>query len=257
MKKTDKERTMLLLENINKTFNIGDLSSIAIYDNLNLKVEKGEFVVILGANGSGKSTLMNIISGDILVDAGEITLSNHKITTQRKHKRMLSISRVYQDPTAGTIANLTVAENLALAINKGKLFNFKLIDKGIIKNHMTLIDGLGMNLGEKLDVKIGSLSGGQRQAISLLMALMNKPDLLLLDEHTAALDPSSSEKIMALTNTLVSENKITTLMVTHNLKHAIDVGTRLIVFEKGKIIYDISGEAKQKLTLDQLEGMVK
>lgn len=244
---------MLNVQGISKKFNLKTESETTLYKDLALNVEEGEFVTIIGSNGSGKSTLLNMICGQVKPDAGSIDFMGKNLLKTKNYKRFERISRVYQDPMSGTSPSLTVLENLSLALDKGNLFNIR---KAVRRDKKTFfieqLKSLGLGLEDKLDVKVGQLSGGQRQALSLLMSLMNDPDLLLLDEHTAALDPKSSETIMALTQAMVSKRNITTVMVTHNLQHALDYGTRLLMFHQGRIIADIRGEAKDALVRDDL-----
>lgn len=247
---------MLTLKNIDKTFNGGTSAESSLYNDLNLEIEKGEFVTIIGSNGSGKSTLLNLICGQLKPDDGFIEFDKQNLLKIKGFQRFKRISRVYQDPLAGTSPSLTVIENLSLAAGKGKLFTLKKLSTQDERKHfIELLKTLDMNLEDKLDVKVAQLSGGQRQALSLLMALMNNPDVLLLDEHTAALDPKSSEAIMALTDKMIKEKNITSVMVTHNLNHALEYGSRLLMFHEGKIIHDIKGEEKQRLNRDQLINM--
>ena len=244
---------MLRFHNISKTFNKNTDAELNLYQNLNLEVDEGEFVTIIGSNGSGKSTLFNVLCGQISPDTGSVYFEGENIHKQKIHQRFKSISRVYQDPVAGTSPSLTILENLSMAFDKGELMNFKRgvrLDK--VEYFKELLKELDLGLEEKLDAKVGQLSGGQRQALSLLMALMNDPKVLLLDEHTAALDPKSSEIIMKLTEKMVARRDITTMMVTHNLQHALDYGTRLIMFHDGKIIFDAKGTDKKQLTRDDL-----
>lgn len=249
---------MLQVEGVSVTFNQGTEAEMKLYKGLNLAIEEGEFVTIIGSNGSGKSTLLNMICGQVTPDYGTITFLEENILKQKDYKRFSNVSRVYQDPVAGTSPSLTVAENLSLAMNKRKLFNFKkAMNNNTEEVFKEKLKSLGMGLENKLDVRVGQLSGGQRQALSLLMSLMNKPQLLLLDEHTAALDPKSSEAIMSLTNDLVSESTITTVMVTHNLQHALDYGDRLLMFHGGEVIVDVKGEEKSKLTRKDLINFFK
>lgn len=244
---------MLNFNHISKTFNRGTEAEMKLYKDLNLDVRAGEFVTIIGSNGSGKSTLFNLLCGQISPDQGDMMFNNQDISKIKVHNRFKEISRVYQDPVAGTAPSLTIMENLSLAYDKGQLMNLR---KGIQKDKQSyfkeLLKELNLGLENKLDAKVGQLSGGQRQALSLLMALMNDPKLLLLDEHTAALDPKSSEIIMKLTNKMVQDRDITTLMVTHNLQHALEYGTRLVMFHQGKIIFDVQGADKKALTRDDL-----
>ncbi|EFY08161.1 ATP-binding cassette domain-containing protein [Erysipelothrix rhusiopathiae] len=247
---------MLQLNNISKAFNRNTPMETKLYQNVNLQVDEGEFVTIIGSNGSGKSTLLNLVCGQIDPDEGNLIFMGHNLLKMKNHERFKTISRVYQDPMAGTSPSLTVLENLSLASNKGKLMSLKkAINHKKESEFIALLKSLDLGLEDKLHVQVGQLSGGQRQALSLLMALMNNPNLLLLDEHTAALDPKSSESIIKLTQEMVSKRKITTIMVTHNLQHALDYGTRLLMFHNGTIIRDISNDEKSKLTKTDLLNM--
>lgn len=241
---------MLKLQNISKKFGIGSNDEKIIFENLNLDIKNGEFVVIIGGNGAGKSTLMNLISGSILPNSGKIFIDGKDVTTLPEHKRAKFIGRVFQDPLKGSCPNLTVEENLSLAMlrNKKRTLNFG-INKANRENLKHELEKLNLGLENRLNAKMGTLSGGQRQAITLLMATLVKPKILLLDEHTAALDPKSSKKILELTKKIITDNSITTLMITHNLEHAINLGNRLIVLENGKIKNDIS-ENNKKLFLE-------
>lgn len=244
---------MLRLSNINKSFYQGTPNETNLYNDLNVSVSEGEFITVIGSNGSGKSTFLNIIAGNLGIDQGTIEFMGKNISDQPEHRRSQQIARVYQDPLKGTAPSLTILENLAMAKNKGKPFNLSrgvnLSDTDSFKN---ILARLNLNLEEKLNAKVATLSGGQRQALSLLMATLVQPKLLLLDEHTAALDPKTSELIINLTQDLVKEKNLTTIMVTHNLKQAIEVGNRLMMFHKGKVILDIKGTDKQKLTVSDL-----
>lgn len=249
---------MLEVQHVSVTFNPGTEAEMALYQGLDALINEGEFVTIIGSNGSGKSTLLNMICGQVKPDSGNINFLGEDLLKQKDYKRFASISRVYQDPMSGTSPTLTVAENLSLALNKRKLFNFrKALNNDSNELFIEKLKALDMGLENKLDVKVGQLSGGQRQALSLLMSLMNNPKLLLLDEHTAALDPKSSEAIMSLTDKLVKEANITTIMVTHNLQHALDYGDRLLMFHNGKIIVDIKKNEKKKLTRQDLVDLFK
>lgn len=249
---------MLQVQDVAVTFNQGTEAEMMLYNGLNVAFNQGEFITIIGSNGSGKSTLLNMICGQVRPDMGQITFMEKNILKQKDYKRFAHISRVYQDPVAGTSPSLTVMENLSLAVNKRRLFNFyKAVNPKMKEFFVEKLKTLNMGLETKLDVKVGQLSGGQRQALSLLMSLMNNPQLLLLDEHTAALDPKSSEAIMELTDKLVKESHITTVMVTHNLQHALDYGDRLLMFHGGKIIVDIKQNEKKKLTRSDLIELFK
>lgn len=244
---------MLKLIHLDKGFYQGTANAMQLYKDLNISVEPGDFITIIGSNGSGKSTLLNLIAGTLKADQGQIEFAGHDISTQTENIRSRQIARVYQDPLKGTAPSLTILENMSMAANKGRPFN---LTKGVqtksIPQFKALLSRLNLNMEEKLFNKVGSLSGGQRQALSLLMATMVEPKLLLLDEHTAALDPKTSELIIDLTKDLVQEKQLTTIMVTHNLKQAIEVGNRLLMFHKGQIILDIKGPEKSKLTVNDL-----
>lgn len=247
---------MLKLQNISKKFGSDSADEKVIFENLNLDIKKGEFVIIVGGNGAGKSTLMNLISGSILPDSGKILIDGKNVTNLPEHKRAKFIGRVFQDPLKGSCPNLTVEENLSLAIlrNKKRTLNFG-INKGSRENLKHELEKLNLGLENRLDAKMGTLSGGQRQAITLLMATLVKPKILLLDEHTAALDPKSSEKVLNLTQKIVSDNAITTLMITHNLNHVMKLGNRLVVLEGGKINHDVSGKDKEFLLENKISNM--
>ncbi len=242
---------MLRLKNIDKTFCAGTPNEKILFTDFNLEIKEGEFVGVVGSNGSGKTTTLNIISGDIDIDNGEVILDDKNITKLPNYKRAKEIARVFQNPSMGTCSSMTIFENLSLADNKLKSYN---LTKGLnIKakdKYRTLLEQLGMGLENRLYDVVGTLSGGQRQAISIIMSTLIKPKLLLLDEHTAALDPKSSDTVMELTQKIVSEQKITTLMVTHNLRHAVQYGTRTVMMHDGDIILDVSGEKKANTTTD-------
>lgn len=244
---------MLKLSGINKSFNVGTSSETKLFEDLNLSIKQGEFITVIGSNGAGKSTLLNIIGGSLAADAGSVTLEGKDITKLKEYERSRFVGRVFQDPVKGTSPSMDVLENLSLAMNKGKKFGFSwAIDKKNIKQIKESLARLEMGLEDKLTTKVGLLSGGQRQALSLLMATMVEPKLLLLDEHTAALDPNISALIMDLTSQMLAKKKITTLMITHNLNHAVTYGTRLLMLHQGNIIMDISGEEKKNLTVNKL-----
>lgn len=220
---------------------------------MSLSVEKGDFITIIGSNGAGKSTLLNIISGSIPCDEGSIMLNGEEISNMTEYKISRLVGRVFQDPKLGTSPSMTVLENMSLACNKNKRYGFSWgVEKKKIPDIKESLSRLGLGLENKLDVNVGLLSGGQRQAMALLMATISNPCLLMLDEHMAALDPKTSEIIGELTDKIVRENGITTLMVTHNLKQAIDMGNRLIMMHRGRIILDIRGEEKESLTPEKL-----
>lgn len=244
---------MLTLSNIDKSFNIGTSSETTLFKDLNLTIKQGEFITVIGSNGAGKSTLLNVIGGSISPEAGTISLDDKGITRLKEYERSRFIGRVFQDPSKGTSPSMSVIENLSLAMNKGRRFGLSWgmskSNIGCIKDNLAKLE---MGLEDKLTTKVGLLSGGQRQALSLLMATMVEPKLLLLDEHTAALDPNISAIIMELTRQMLDEKKITTLMITHNLNHAVAYGTRLLMLHQGRIIIDIDGEEKKNLTVNKL-----
>lgn len=244
---------MLQVQNLHKTFNKNTVNENIVFNNFNLTVNPGDFITIIGSNGAGKSTLLNIISGMIKPEEGSIVLNNNEISKLPEYKCTKYIGRVFQDPSMGTSPSMTILENMSMAYNKGKKFDLKFgINKKSIPYFKELLASIGLGLEDKLSTKVKLLSGGQKQSLALLIAVMSKPQLLLLDEHTAALDPKTSEKVNALTEAVVDKEKITTLMVTHNLTHAIKMGNRLIMIHHGKLIFDISGEEKKKLTIEKL-----
>ncbi len=244
---------MLNIQHLSKTFYPNTVNEKKIFQDLNLTIQEGEFVTVIGSNGAGKSTLLNLISGTIAPDQGVISLLDQEISLMKEYQRTRFISRVFQDPTLGTSPSLTIQQNLSLARNKGKCFGLSFLEsKKDIKIFKQMVTPLQLGLENQLQTPVGLLSGGQRQALSLIMATLVKPDLLLLDEHTAALDPKTSAKIMELTDRMVHQSNITTLMITHNLNHAIKYGTRLIMLHEGRIVLDISGNDKQQLTPEKL-----
>lgn len=243
---------MLEIKNISKTFDNPYGDSNTIFRDLSLKIDSGEFVTIIGSNGTGKSTLLNIISGLIKQTSGEILVDDKDITNAPEHKRTQIISRVFQDPSLGTCPSMTVRENLSLALNKGNLLNLKRCLRYKKEFLEGLLKGVSLDLKKYLDVQVMYLSGGQRQSLSLIMSCLTDPSVLLLDEHTAALDPKTSNEVIELTNKIVREKKITTLMVTHNLKHALEYGDRLIMLHKGKIVLDVKQTEKCKLSIEEI-----
>lgn len=244
---------MLSLNCIGKTF-LSELGNKKeVFNNLNLNINKGEFVTVIGSNGAGKSTLLNIIMGSIEPDYGTISLENINITDIELYKKNTFISKVYQNPSLGTAPSMTVFENLSMADNKGKSFNFTMgLNKKRKEYYRNLLKELNLGLENQMDTEVGLLSGGQRQCLALLMVTLNKPKLLLLDEHTAALDPKTSKIIMDKTDEIVRKNDITTLMITHNLQDAITYGDRIIMLHNGNIILNISGKEKKNLTPEKL-----
>lgn len=244
---------MIKLDNIVKTFNKSGVNEIELYNGLNLEVNTGDFITVIGSNGSGKSTLFNVICGNIPIDSGTVIFDEKDITGEKEYILNREFARIFQDPLAGVSPNMTILENLAIAANKGKRFNLQqAIEKNKIEEYKEILSTLNLDLEDKLHVPVKSLSGGQRQALTLIMATLKQPSLLLLDEHTAALDPKTSELIIQLTNKIVQEKNLTTLMITHNLKQALTCGNRLIMMHKGKIIMDLNEEEKKTLTTKQL-----
>lgn len=249
---------MLKLQNISKTFNKGTASAKQALNNLSLHLNSGDFVSIIGSNGAGKSTVFNAIGGSFLVDSGHIWLENEDITFLSEHKRARQIGRLFQDPLRGTAPNMTIEENLALVYlraNKHRsLFGITNKERDFFR---TKLAELNLGLEDRLKSKVGLLSGGQRQALTLLMATMITPKLLLLDEHTAALDPATADKVLSLTEKIVAAGHITTMMITHNIASALKLGNRTIMMNNGQIILDISGEERAKMTVPQLLALFK
>lgn len=244
---------MLELRDITKIYNPGTVTEQTLFDHFSLTVEDGQFVSIVGSNGSGKTSLLNIICGSIGVEGGDVLMDGKSISKLKDYQRYASMGRVYQDPSAGTCPNLTVLENLSLADNKGKPFGLgRGINRRRVEDYREQLSGLGLGLEDKLDVRMGALSGGQRQAVALLMATMTPLNFLILDEHTAALDPKTALKVLTLSAKIVEENHLTTMMITHNMKDAIKYGNRLIMMHEGHIIYDVSGEEKKNLHVSDL-----
>lgn len=249
---------MLELKEVTKTFNIGTINENNVLSNFNLTVKEGDFISIIGSNGAGKSTLLNVIAGVYPVDGGRIFVGNKDITKLPEHERAKFIGRVFQDPMKGTAPSMTIEENLSLAYCRNRRRGLKWgINEGSRELFRQRLKELGLGLENRLDTKVKLLSGGQRQAIALLIATMVKPRLLLLDEHTAALDPSTVLLINELTERIVLQKGITTLMVTHNMEHAIKMGNRLVMMDKGKIVLDINDSEKTSLTVDELVDMFK
>ena len=244
---------MLDIKNVKKTFNKGTINEKKALNGINLHLDEGDFVTVIGGNGAGKSTTLNMIAGVYPIDSGKIEIDGINISREPEFKRAKYIGRVFQDPMMGTAAGMEIQENLALALRRGEKrglgWGIKASEKEIYRDALAR---LGLGLEDRMSIKVGLLSGGQRQALTLLMATLKKPKLLLLDEHTAALDPKTAAKVLAITEELVSENNLTTLMVTHNIKDAIAIGNTLIMMNNGKIIYDVSGEEKKNLTVDDL-----
>ena len=244
---------MLDLKGIRKTFNPGSITEKKALQGIDLHLNDGDFVTIIGGNGAGKSTLLNAIAGVWPIDEGSIHLAGQDVTAVPEHKRAALLGRVFQDPMTGTAANMQIEENLALAARRGKKrgLGWEVTKEERAKYHDMLVS-LDLGLEDRLSAKVGLLSGGQRQALTLMMATMVKPKLLLLDEHTAALDPKTAAKVLEITDKVINENKLTALMITHNMSDAIKHGNRLIMMNEGKIVYDVSGEEKKNLTVEDL-----
>ena len=247
---------MLKIKDMYKVFNANTVNEKRVFEGFSLDVEKGEYVSIIGSNGAGKSTLLNLISGNLAVDSGSIIIDGEEVVKKEEYYRCRYIGRVFQNPTVGVAPNMNILENMSLADNKGKPYGMKFaIDKKRINYYKEELKKLNLGLEDKLYNKVNLLSGGQRQALTLIMAVMSNPKILLLDEHTAALDPKTSIKIMDITDKIIDEKKITTLMVTHNIKQAIESGDRLIMMHEGKIVIDVKREEKSKLNRDKLIEM--
>ena len=244
---------MLDLKNVSKTFHPGTVNARTALDDLSLHLNEGDFVTVIGGNGAGKSTLLNAIAGTFAVDSGSIAIGGQDVTRLPEFKRAALIGRVFQDPMQGTAATMQIEENLALAARRGQPRGLRWgLTKAEREKYRALLQPLDLGLEDRLTAKVGLLSGGQRQALTLLMAALKQPKLLLLDEHTAALDPKTAAKVLSLSDQIVAENHLTTLMITHNMKDAIRHGNRLLMMSAGRIVLDISGEEKKKLTVEDL-----
>ena len=247
---------MLKLENIRKVFNPGTINEKIALRGLNIELQPGDFVTVIGGNGAGKSTMLNCVSGAYPVDEGKILIDGVDVTALPEYKRAKFIGRVFQDPMMGTAATMQIEENLALAARRGK---FRGLRPGITKKERESfreqLKILDLGLEDRMTAKVGLLSGGQRQALTLLMATLQKPKLLLLDEHTAALDPKTAAKVLEATQKIVEKDNLTTLMITHNMRDAIAYGNRLIMMYDGRVVVDVSGEEKKNLTVEQLLGL--
>ena len=240
---------MLEIQNVSKTFNAGTVNEKTALNGLNLKLNEGDFVTVIGGNGAGKSTMLNAVAGVWPVDEGKILIDGVDVTKLGEHQRAAYIGRVFQDPMTGTAATMQIEENLALAARRGKKRTLRWgVTKAEREEYHERLKTLGLGLEDRMTAKVGLLSGGQRQALTLLMASLQKPKLLLLDEHTAALDPATAAKVLELSDRIVRENELTAMMITHNMKDAIVHGNRLIMMNEGRIILDIEGEEKQHLT---------
>ena len=244
---------MLELKNVSKTFFPGTINEKRVLKGINLTLNDGDFVTVIGGNGAGKSTLMNVITGSYNVDGGNIVIDGEDVTSLPEYKRAKYFGRVFQDPMMGTAPTMQIAENMALALRRGKKRTLK---KGVTSEELAIykkaLKTLDLGLEERLSTKVGLLSGGQRQSLTLLMATLQQPKVLLLDEHTAALDPKTAAKVLEITEKIVTENSLTTLMITHNMRDAIALGTRLIMMDEGRIVLDICGEEKKNLTVSDL-----
>ena len=244
---------MLKLNHINKYYNAGTVNEMCLFRDFNLSIEDGQFVSVVGSNGSGKTSMLNIICGSIPVDQGTIEIGGVDITNMPEYKRQRRIGRVYQDPARGTCPHMTILENMSLADNKGKSFNLLPgTNRQRVDDYRESLKSLGLGLEDKMNVKVGVLSGGQRQAMALLMSTMTPIEFLILDEHTAALDPKTAEVIMELTDKVVKEKKLTTIMVTHNLRYAVEYGDRLLMMHQGQAIMDKAGKEKKEIQIDDI-----
>lgn len=247
---------MLELKDICKYYNPGTVNEMCLFDRFNLKVEKDDFISVVGSNGSGKTSMLNIICGSISPESGQVLMNGRDITKEKEFKRNRKIGRVYQNPAMGTCPSMTILENMSLADNKGKLYGLaRGTNKARISYYREQLSQLNLGLEDRMDVKVGVLSGGQRQAMALLMSTMTPIEFLILDEHTAALDPKTAEMIMELTDKVVREKKLTTIMVTHNLRYAMEYGNRLLMMHQGEAILDKKGEEKSKMRVEDVLGL--
>ena len=244
---------MIELRGVSKIYNPGTVTEICLFDKFDLTVKDGEFVSVVGSNGSGKTSMLNIICGNIPVDGGELLLDGKNIEKLRDFQRYRRIGRVYQDPAAGTCPHMTILENMSLADNKGKHFGLSWgVNHSRKAAYQEMLSTIGLGLEDKMNVQVGSLSGGQRQAVALIMATLTPVDFLILDEHTAALDPHTADVIMEITDKVIREKKLTAIMVTHNLRYAVQYGSRLLMMDKGQIVLDKSGEEKEAVVTEDL-----
>ena len=244
---------MLELKHIHKYYNPGTINEMCLFDDFNLTIDDGQFVSVVGSNGSGKTSMLNLICGSINLDSGKILIDGKDIGKEKEFQRNRYIGRVYQNPAMGTCPSMTIAENMALADNKGKIYGLRSgKNKARMDFYRSSLRQLGLGLEDKMDVKVGVLSGGQRQAMALLMSTMTPIRFLILDEHTAAVDPKTAELIMELTDKIVKEKKLTTIMVTHNLRYAVEYGNRLLMMHQGKAVMDYAGAEKDTVQMEQI-----
>ena len=244
---------MLELKGIHKYYNPGTVNEMCLFRGFDLKIEQGEFLSVVGSNGSGKTSMLNIICGSIPAESGQILMGGKDITKEKEFQRNARIGRVYQNPAMGTCPTMTILENMSLADNKGKIYRLgRGTNKARIEFYREQLKQLNLGLEDKLDVKVGALSGGQRQAMALLMSTMTPIEFLILDEHTAALDPKTAELIMELTDKIVKEKNLTTIMVTHNLRYAVEYGNRLIMMHEGNVILDKKDEEKKQISVEDI-----
>lgn len=247
---------MLELKNISKIYNQGTITETCLFKDFNLTVQDGEFVSIVGSNGSGKTSMLNIICGSIPIEGGEICIDGRRINGLSEYKRYRSIGRIFQNPAVSTCPDLTLLENMALADNKGQRFGLQFgVSKRRVSYYQEQLATLRLGLEDKLDTRMGAFSGGQRQAVALVMATMSPLSFLILDEHTAALDPKTADRIMELTDQVVREKKLTALMVTHNLRYAVEYGNRILMMDKGQVVLDKAGAEKAATTVNDLLGI--
>ena len=244
---------VLELRQLDKYYNPGTINEMCLFDKFNLTIEDQEFVSVVGSNGSGKTSMLNMICGSIPLDGGSILMNGKDITNKKEFRRLQNIGRVYQNPAMGTCPEMTILENMSLADHKGSKFNLSRgTNKHRISYYRELLQKLNLGLEDKLEIKVGSLSGGQRQAMALLMSTMTPIEFLILDEHTAALDPKTAELIMELTDKIVKEKKLTTIMVTHNLRYAVEYGNRLIMMHQGTVVFDKKGKDKSNIAIEDI-----